>query len=61
MATRGLGKGPKSAPKKKVVAAKPAAKKTAAKTASSQLSMESKSFLDTTTDLMPLSAALSRA
>ena len=34
MATRGLGKGPKSAPKKKVVAAKPAAKKTAAKTAS---------------------------
>ena len=33
MATRGLGKGPKSAPKKKVVAAKPAAKKTAAKTA----------------------------
>ena len=31
---RGLGKGPKSAPKKKVVAAKPAAKKTAAKTAS---------------------------
>ncbi len=32
MATRGLGKGPKSAPKKKVVAAKPAAKKTAAKT-----------------------------
>lgn len=34
MATRGLGKGPKSAPKKKVVTAKPAAKKTAAKTAS---------------------------
>lgn len=34
MATRGLGKGPKSAPKKKVVAAKPVAKKTAAKTAS---------------------------
>ena len=34
MATRGLGKGPKSAPKKKVVAAKPAAKKTAAKTVS---------------------------
>lgn len=34
MATRGLGKGPKSAPKKKVVASKPAAKKTAAKTAS---------------------------
>lgn len=34
MATRGLGKGPKSAPKKKVVAAKPAAKKIAAKTAS---------------------------
>lgn len=34
MATRGLGKGPKSAPKKKVVAAKPASKKTAAKTAS---------------------------
>lgn len=34
MATRGLGKGPKSAPKKKLVAAKPAAKKTAAKTAS---------------------------
>ena len=34
MATRGLGKGPKSAPKKKVVAAKPAAKKTTAKTAS---------------------------
>lgn len=34
MATRGLGKGPKSAPKKKVVAAKPAAKKTAAKTGS---------------------------
>ena len=34
MATRGLGKGPKSAPKKKVVAAKPAAKKTATKTAS---------------------------
>ena len=34
MATRGLGKGPKSAPKKKVVAAKPSAKKTAAKTAS---------------------------
>ena len=34
MATRGLGKGPKSAPKKKVVAAKSAAKKTAAKTAS---------------------------
>lgn len=34
MATRGLGKGPKSAPKKKVVAANPAAKKTAAKTAS---------------------------
>lgn len=34
MATRGLGKGPKSAPKKKVVAAKPAAKKTAVKTAS---------------------------
>lgn len=34
MATRGLGKGPKSAPKKKVVAAKPAAKKTASKTAS---------------------------
>jgi ParB family chromosome partitioning protein len=34
MATRGLGKGPKSAPKKKVVAAKPAAEKTAAKTAS---------------------------
>lgn len=34
MATRGLGKGPKSAPKKKVVAAKPAAKKTAAKAAS---------------------------
>lgn len=34
MATRGLGKGPKSAPKKKVVAAKPAAKKPAAKTAS---------------------------
>ena len=34
MATRGLGKGPKSAPKKKVVAAKPAVKKTAAKTAS---------------------------
>ena len=34
MATRGLGKGPKSAPKKKVVAAKPAAKKTAAKIAS---------------------------
>ena len=34
MATRGLGKGPKSAPKKKVVAAKPDAKKTAAKTAS---------------------------
>ncbi len=33
MATRGLGKGPKSAPKKKVVAAKPAAKKTAAKAA----------------------------
>ena len=36
MATRGLGKGPKSAPKKKVVAAKPAAKKTAAKTASKE-------------------------
>lgn len=34
MATRGLGKGPKSAPKKKVVAAKPASKKTAVKTAS---------------------------
>ena len=34
MATRGLGKGPKSAPKKKVVAAKPAAKKTAVKTVS---------------------------
>ena len=34
MATRGLGKEPKSAPKKKVVAAKPAAKKTAAKTVS---------------------------
>lgn len=34
MVTRGLGKGPKSAPKKKVVVAKPAAKKTAAKTAS---------------------------
>lgn len=34
MATRGLGKGHKSAPKKKVVAAKPVAKKTAAKTAS---------------------------
>ncbi|MDO4422832.1 MAG: ParB/RepB/Spo0J family partition protein [Eubacteriales bacterium] len=34
MATRGLGKGPKSAPKKKVVSAKPVAKKTAAKTAS---------------------------
>lgn len=33
MATRGLGKGPKSAPKKKVVAAKPAVKKTAAKAA----------------------------
>ena len=31
MATRGLGKGPKSAPKKKTVAAAPAAKKTAAK------------------------------
>lgn len=34
MATRGLGKGPKSAPKKKIIAAKPAAKKTAAKTVS---------------------------
>ena len=33
MATRGLGKGPKSAPKKKTVVAKPAAKKTTAKTA----------------------------
>ncbi len=31
MATRGLGKGPKSAPKKKTVVAKPAAKKTTAK------------------------------
>jgi ParB family chromosome partitioning protein len=31
MATKGLGKGPKAAPKKKVIAAKPAAKKTAAK------------------------------
>ena len=31
MATRGLGKGPKSAPKKKTIVAKPAAKKTAAK------------------------------
>ena len=34
MATRGLGKGPKSAPKKKTVAAAPAAKKTAAKASS---------------------------
>ncbi len=33
MATRGLGKGPKSAPKKKTVVAKPAAKKTTAKAA----------------------------
>lgn len=33
MATRGLGKGPKSAPKKKVIASKPVAKKTAAKKA----------------------------
>ena len=31
MATKGLGKGPKSAPKKKVIAAKPAAKKAASK------------------------------
>lgn len=31
MATKGLGKGPKSAPKKKVIAAKPAAKKVASK------------------------------
>ena len=31
MATRGLGKGPKSAPKKKTIVAKPAAKETAAK------------------------------
>ena len=33
MATRGLGNGPKSAPKKKTVVAKPAAKKTTAKAA----------------------------
>lgn len=33
MATRGLGKGPKTAPKKKTVVAKPAAKKTTAKAA----------------------------
>lgn len=33
MATRGLGKGPKSAPKKKTVVTKPAAKKTTAKAA----------------------------